>query len=51
MNTPRMVYFEEADVLHLIFSEENESGSVEISPHITAELFPEGYDLHAGAPV
>ncbi len=38
MSKPNLVYFEEEDVLHLILSEEKESGSAEIGPHITAEL-------------
>lgn len=35
---PKMNYFKEEDILHLLISEEPESGSVEISPNITAEL-------------
>jgi uncharacterized protein YuzE len=35
---PQMNYFREEDILHLLISEESESGSVEISPNITAEL-------------
>ena len=38
MNKPRIVYFEKDDVLHLIMSNEPESGSVELSPNVTAEL-------------
>ena len=37
-----MTYFEENDVLHLLISEENEAGSVELSPNITAELNDKG---------
>ena len=33
-----MNYFKEEDILHLLISEESETGSVEISPNITAEL-------------
>ena len=33
-----MTYFAENDTLHLIISEEDEAGSVELSPNITAEL-------------
>jgi len=40
--TPRMVYFEQEDILHLAFSDEPEAGSVEISPNITAELNDKG---------
>ncbi|MEB3233525.1 MAG: DUF2283 domain-containing protein [Leptolyngbyaceae bacterium] len=36
--TPQMTYFQDADVLHLLIAEGSESGSVEISPNITAEL-------------
>ncbi len=34
----RMIYFENEDVLHILLSEEEEAGSVEISPNITVEL-------------
>ena len=33
-----MTYFEQEDILHLTISAEPETGSVEISPNITAEL-------------
>ena len=42
MNKPKMTYFEENDVLHLVISEENEAGGVELSPNITAELNDKG---------
>ena len=42
MNKPKMTYFEENDVLHLVISEEDEAGSVELSPNITAELNNKG---------
>ncbi len=42
MNKPKMTYFEENDVLHLVISEEDEAGSVELSPNITAELNDKG---------
>ena len=42
MNKPKMTYFEENDVLHLMISEEDEAGSVELSPNITAELNDKG---------
>jgi len=35
---PKMNYFKEEDVLHLLISEEPESNSIEISPNVTAEL-------------
>jgi uncharacterized protein YuzE len=38
MNKPKMSYFAEKDVLHLAITEEEEAGSVELAPHITAEL-------------
>ena len=42
MSTTRMVYFENEDILHLSISEESESGSIELSPNITAELNDRG---------
>ncbi|MGH7158426.1 MAG: DUF2283 domain-containing protein [Candidatus Saccharimonadales bacterium] len=42
MSSTRMVYFENRDILHLSISEELESGSVELSPNITAELNDKG---------
>ena len=42
MNKSKMTYFEENDVHHLVISEEDEAGSVELSPNITAELNDEG---------
>ena len=42
MSSTRMVYFENQDILHLSISEESESGSVELSPNITAELNDKG---------
>ena len=38
MSKPRIRYFEQEDVLHLVISEGPESGSVELSPNITVEL-------------
>jgi uncharacterized protein YuzE len=38
VNNLKLVYFEKEDVLHLKISDEKESGSIEISPNITAEL-------------
>jgi len=37
-----MAYFEKDDVLHLAISDEPETGSVEISPNITAEINAKG---------
>ncbi len=42
MNNPQMTYFAENDTLHLIISEEDEAGSVELSPKVTAELSDKG---------
>lgn len=38
MKKPKMTYFQESDVIHLSVSEDEEAGSVEISPNITAEV-------------
>jgi uncharacterized protein YuzE len=38
MNKPRMIYFEEQDVLHLAITDEPEVRSLELGPNITAEL-------------
>ncbi len=42
MYRPKMTYFEEDDILHLLVTEGKEAGSVELSPNITAELNDEG---------
>jgi len=42
MNRIQMAYSEEDDILHLNISDEEEAGSVEISPNITAELNAKG---------
>ena len=42
MSKAHMVYFEDDDVLHLTISQDEEAGSVEITPNITAELNAEG---------
>ncbi len=42
MSKTQMMYFESEDVLHLSVSEEPESGSIELSPNITAELNDKG---------
>lgn len=42
MNKPKMTYFKENDILHLVISEEDEAGSVELGPNITAELNANG---------
>lgn len=38
MNKPRLRYFEQEDVLHLIISDDPEPRSIELSPDITVEL-------------
>ena len=42
MKKPKMFYFEQEDILHLVMSEEEEANSVELSPNITAELNAQG---------
>ena len=42
MSNLRMTYFEENDVLHLMISDEEEAGSVELAPNVTAELNEKG---------
>ncbi len=42
MNKTKLACFEQEDVLHLAISDEPESGSIELSPNITAELNDEG---------
>ena len=42
MNKIRMSYFEKEDILHVVFADEPESGSVELSPGVTAELNAQG---------
>jgi uncharacterized protein YuzE len=42
MSETKMSYFEQDDVLHLVISDEPETGSVELSPNVTAELNDKG---------
>jgi uncharacterized protein YuzE len=42
VNKPKMLYFSEEDVLHLVLSDGEEANSVELSPNITAELNQQG---------
>jgi uncharacterized protein YuzE len=42
MSKPKMLYFEQEDILHLVITEEEETNSVELSPNITAELNEKG---------
>jgi uncharacterized protein YuzE len=39
---PKIRYFEQEDVLHLVITDEAEADSVEITPNVTAELNEEG---------
>ena len=38
MNKPRIKYFDQEDILHLVISDEPQSGSIELSPNVTVEL-------------
>ena len=42
MIKPKLSYFEQEDILHLLISEENEANSIELSTDITAELNDKG---------
>ena len=42
MKKPKMTYFKNEDILHLVVSEDKEAGSIELSPNITAELNENG---------
>ena len=42
MTKPKLSYFEQEDILHLVISEEEEANSIELSPNITAELNQNG---------
>jgi uncharacterized protein YuzE len=42
MKKPRMFYFAEGDILHLVIAEGEEVSSVELSPDIVAELNVQG---------
>jgi len=42
MKKPKLLYFDEEDILHLVISEEEEANSIELSPNITAELNKKG---------
>ena len=39
---PKLAYFEQEDILHLIVSAQDEASSIELSPNITAELNESG---------
>jgi uncharacterized protein YuzE len=42
MTKPKMLYFSQEDILHLVISEEEEANSIELSPNITAEINGKG---------
>jgi uncharacterized protein YuzE len=42
MTKPKLSYFEQEDIMHLVISEEEEASSIELSPNITAELNEKG---------
>ena len=42
MTNPKMSYFSEEDILHLVISGEEEANSIELSPNVTAELNEKG---------
>jgi uncharacterized protein YuzE len=42
MTKPKLSYFEQEDILHLVISEEEEASTIELSPNITAELNEKG---------
>lgn len=42
MMKPKLIYFEQEDILHLVITEEEEANSIELSPNITAELNEKG---------
>ena len=42
MKKPKLLYFDEEDILHLVISEEEEANSIELSPNITAERNDKG---------
>ena len=42
MTKPKLSYFEQEDIMHLVISEGEEASSIELSPNITAELNEKG---------
>ena len=42
MKKPKMYYFEQEDILHLVIAEAEEASSMELSPNVTAELNEKG---------
>jgi uncharacterized protein YuzE len=42
MKTPKLIYFDQEDILYLLLTDGEEENSVELSPTITAELNAQG---------
>jgi uncharacterized protein YuzE len=42
MKTPKLTYFDQEDILHLLLADGAEDNSVELSPTVTAELNAQG---------
>jgi uncharacterized protein YuzE len=42
MKKPKIFYFEEKDILHVVIAERTETSSVEVTPDITVELNMQG---------
>jgi uncharacterized protein YuzE len=42
MRKPKMSYFSQEDILHLVISEEAEANSIELNPNVTAEVNQKG---------
>jgi uncharacterized protein YuzE len=42
MTKPKLSYFEQEDIMHLVISDGEEASSIELSPNITAELNEKG---------
>jgi uncharacterized protein YuzE len=45
MAKPKMSYFSQEDILHLVISDDEEANSIELSPNITAELNEKASEL------
>ncbi len=39
---PRMTYFQDTDIIHIVIIDGDEEGSVELSPNVTVELNVDG---------
>ena len=49
MTKPKLSYFEQEDIMHLVISEGEEASSIELSPNITAELNEKGELIGIGS--